>query len=160
MGRKVKCPYCERNVDKDVAIPHQKRYYHEACLRDKERSVQHRKELNEYICKLYKVEVLTGMMRKQIKEFEEEYRYKLKGIELALRYFYDTLDNPLREGDGLGIVPFVYEDAKKHYMGKQKVQKTMKNLNEEMVTEKRVKIKSPQLQTQRKIQKIDMDSLL
>ncbi|WP_310876978.1 hypothetical protein [Priestia megaterium] len=160
MARKVKCPHCEKMMEKEEAVSHQKRYYHEACLRDKQKSVEHRKELAEYICKLHRIDALTGMMRKQIKEFEEEYKYKLKGIELALRYFYETLDNPLREGDGLGIVPFVYEDAKKHYMNKQKVKKSMNNLKEEMVTEKRVKIKSPKLQVQQKLQKIDMDSLL
>ncbi|WP_425203759.1 hypothetical protein [Priestia megaterium] len=159
MARKVKCPYCEEMVDKEEAISHQKRYYHDACLKEKEKSTQHRRELIEYICDLYKVDAPTGMMLKQIKEFENDFKYKLKGIELALRYFYDTLENNPREGEGIGIVPYVYEEAKRHYLKRQSIQKSVNKLTENPVKEKRVRVKSPKLEIQRRNLKIDMNSL-
>ncbi|QHF58049.1 prophage-derived uncharacterized protein [Bacillus subtilis] len=76
-------------------------------------------------------------MLKQIKEYQEEYGYKLKGIELALKYFYETLDNQPREGDGIGIVPFVYDEAKRHYIRQKAIRKSAedpKNHKREEIT--------------------------
>lgn len=81
MGRQVKCPYCETKLDKDSAIPYKKRYYHEKCFNTWKQEADHRKELIQYICNLYGLTSPTGMMLKQIKEYQEEYGYKLKGIE-------------------------------------------------------------------------------
>ncbi|MCS4323966.1 hypothetical protein [Bacillus subtilis] len=137
MGRQVKCPYCKTKLDKDSAIPYKKRYYHEKCFNTWKQETDHRKELIQYICNLYGLTSPTGMMLKQIKEYQEEYGYKLKGIELALRYFYETLDNQPREGDGIGIVPFVYDEAKRHYIRQKAIRKSAedpKNHKREEIT--------------------------
>lgn len=129
MGRQVKCPYCEMSLDKDDAIPYKKRYYHQNCFNTWKLEAEHRKELISYICTLYQIDAPTGMILKQIKEFQEEYKYKLKGVELALRYFHETLENPIREGDGIGIVPFVYDEAKRHYIRQKAIQKSAEDPN-------------------------------
>jgi len=129
MGRQVKCPYCETQLDKDEAYSYKKKYYHENCFKLWNSEKEHRKSLIEYICKLYKIDVPNGMILKQIKDFQEEYKYKLSGIELALRYFYETLGNHVQEGAGIGIVPFVYEEAKQHYIKQMKISESIINLN-------------------------------
>lgn len=133
MARLVKCPYCENKLDKDVAYEFKKRYYHVECFETWRMEAGHRKELITYICDLYRMDAPTGMMLKQIKDFQEEYNYKLKGMELALRYFYETLDNKVREGDGIGIIPFVYEEAKSHYIKQQKIAESIGNSKDEEV---------------------------
>ena len=35
---------------------------------------------------------------------------------LTLKYFYETLGNPVIEGTGVGIIPYVYEEAKNNYI--------------------------------------------
>lgn len=77
------------------------------------------------------------MMLKQIKEYQEEYGYKLKGIELALRYFYETLDNKPREGDGIGIVPFVYDEAKRRTLDKKPFENQLKT--QRIIKEKKLR---------------------
>lgn len=134
MARQVKCPYCEQYQDKEDAVEYKKRYYHEDCFNTWRMEAEHRKELIEYICDLYRIDAPTGMINKQIKDFQTEYNYKLKGIELALRYFHETLDNRPREGDGIGIVPFVYEEAKKHYIKQLKIAESIQNLENKEVT--------------------------
>ncbi|MGM7720649.1 hypothetical protein [uncultured Metabacillus sp.] len=157
MGRQVKCPYCELKLDKDDSVEYKKRYYHEECFETWRMEAEHRKELIEYICSLYKLDAPTGMMLKQIKEFQEDYKYKLKGIELALRYFHETLEKPVQSGTGIGIVPFVYEDAKKHFMMKLKVEESVEDLK--TVESKSVTVQSPQFNYERKLQQIDIGSL-
>jgi hypothetical protein len=159
MAKLVKCPYCEKRVDKDDAVTHSKRYYHEECFNTWEQDKQHRKDLIEYICDLYQIEVPTGIILKQIKDFQENYKYKLKGIELALKYFHETLRKPVREGDGIGIVPFVYEDAKKHYLMKLKVEDSLENIDTDSIEVKTIAISSSGLNYKKQSKKIDIASL-
>jgi hypothetical protein len=134
MARLVKCPYCETQLDKDEAYEYKKKYYHQKCFNEWQQEKEHRQQLIDYICKLYRIEVPSGMILKQIKDFQTEYKYKLKGMELALRYFHETLGNPVQQGAGIGIVPFVYEDAKNDYIKKMKISESLQNFegNEEI----------------------------
>lgn len=141
MARQVKCPYCETYLEKEDAITYKKRHFHPNCLKKKEREVTDRKELHELICEIYKIDTLTGMMYKQIKNFQEENKYKLKGIELSLRYFYQTLDNNPKEGEGIGIVPYVYEEAKRHYIRKKAIAESASNMDNHEVVKREVRIK-------------------
>ncbi|TWL92105.1 hypothetical protein CHCC15291_1414 [Bacillus licheniformis] len=95
-------------------------------------------------------------MLKQIKEFQEEYKYKLKGIELALRYFHETLGNPVREGDGLGIVPFIYEEAKADYLQKKAIEESVEEAKKHKQKESIVIIKK---QNRKNIKIVDISTL-
>jgi hypothetical protein len=130
MARQVKCPYCENHLDKDDAYEYKKKYYHVNCFNEWQQEKAHRQQLIDYICKLYRIEVPSGMILKQIKDFQIDYKYKLKGMELALRYFHETLGNPVQQGSGIGIIPFVYEDAKNHYIKQIKIAESLQNLGE------------------------------
>lgn len=158
MARLVKCPYCEKQLSKEDAHEYKKKYYHMECFEAWRRDIEHRKELIDYILDLYRLDAPTGMMLKQIKEFQEDFKYKLKGIELALRYFHETLGNSVQEGSGLGIVPYIYEDAKRHYMMKMKVEQSMNNF-ESNIEKNVVVVASPQFNYQRKVSQIDISSL-
>lgn len=157
MGRLVKCPYCNEKLDKDEAIEFKKRYYHQECLDSWGQEKTHRKELLDYICKLYKIEVPNGYILKQIKDFQEQYHYKLKGMELALRYFHETLNNPVKDGQGIGIIPFVYEKAKQHYIMKMKAEQSLGDI--EMIKTKTVTIEPTQFTYKKKTKQIDISSL-
>lgn len=144
MAKKAKeysCPYCKNTVYANEAIKKGTRYYHSECIEnkrieeeEKSTAASHYKELIAYICELYATDAPTGMILKQIKDYQEQYNYKTKGMELALRYFYETLDNKVREGDGIGIIPYVYEDAKYHYLKQQKIAESINNrIDEEIV---------------------------
>lgn len=133
MPRAIKCTLCKR-VIKDEPVKHSGKNYHQECFDEWRKEVEDRKDLNDYICKLYRIEYPTGMIRKQIKEFQEEYNYKLKGMELALRYFHETLDNKPRPGDGIGIIPFIYEEAKNHYIKQKKIAESIENMETQELT--------------------------
>lgn len=135
MARLVKCPYCEKQLSKEEAVEHKKKYYHPQCFETWQKQKEHRQELIDYICKLFRSDAPTGMMLKQIKDFQTDYKYTLKGMELALKYFHETLGNTVQQGSGIGIIPFVYEDAKNHYIKQMKIAESLQNLeqNEELV---------------------------
>lgn len=145
MARLPKCPVCEYQVDKDTQahVKHSAKTYHEHCFHKFEMQKQHRIDLHAYICELYRIPVVNGFMLKQIKEFQEIYKFTLKGIELGLRYFHDIQGNSVSENNndyktrGIGIVPFIYEDAKSHYIAManitKKASESQFEANEEVV---------------------------
>lgn len=128
--RKVKCPECETDLFRDVEpfITHSKRHYHEECFNKLQIRKQHRAELLDYICELYKIPIVNGLMLKQIKEFEDEYKYTLKGIQMSLHYFHVIDGNPVdienskyKTAKGIGIVPYIYEEARNYYVKMQSI---------------------------------------
>lgn len=124
-NRKVKCPYCEEMLLRREAIRHTNgRYYHNNCYEEWRGQADDRAQLIDYVCKLYNIKAPTGMMLMQIKRFHDEFNYKYKGMELTLRYFYEVLDNKPRDGDGLGIIPYVYEDATEQYVQSLKIKES------------------------------------
>lgn len=115
--RSVKCPQCEYNLDRntELFVTHNKRHYHQECFNIFQLRKQHREDLIAYICELYRIPVLNGFMLKQIKDYQDDYGYTIKGMELALRYFHETLGNSVG-GKGVGIIPYIYDDAKLHHI--------------------------------------------
>lgn len=154
MGRLVKCQYCEDKVDKDIAYVYKKKNYHEACFKQWEQEKTDRESLVNYICEKYHLDYPTGMIQSQIKTYHTENKYKYKGMELALRYFYDTLGNRPQDGQGIGIIPYVYEDAKAHYIKQKKIAESISvtGVIEELTVEIDTSIK-------RKKNHIDIDSI-
>ncbi|AZV43588.1 hypothetical protein BAOM_2979 [Peribacillus asahii] len=157
MGRMVKCPYCEQQVDKDVSVSHQKRYYHELCFKTMKREQDDYKSLMDYIVELFGEDKPLMLLKKQVKDLKDE-GYKYKGMELALKYFFDTLGNRVKENTGIGIIPYIYEDAKNHYITIKKVENSTEGFNTD-IKKKVVIIESPKQTFQKKSKSIDIESL-
>lgn len=121
MARLPKCPECDYQVDKETQrwVKHSAKTYHESCFQQFEMRKQHRSDLHNYICELYGTSVPNPLILKQIKEFQEVNNFKLKGIELALKYFHDIQGNPVHKNDdripGIGIVLWKYDEARNYY---------------------------------------------
>ena len=144
MAQKVKCPLCDTMNLKENTTKIKNRYYCKDSCAEEQLAIQKVKdkdneewsELFEYICEIYEIDTLTGMMFSQIKKFKDEYGYTNKGIYLTLKYYYEIEDNEIKEGTGLGIIIYYYEKAKKHYIEKMKVA----NNEKEMETTEMIKL--------------------
>ena len=121
------------------------------AARPKEEKEQ--QELYDYIVKLFKVEFVPPIMRKQIKKYIDEYHYSYSGIQKSLYWFYELKKNPIDKANGnLGIVPYVYQDAYKYfynlYLAKERAEN--KNIESYKPIIKNIKICSPQAQLKTK----------
>ena len=75
-------------------------------------------KLEEYIKFLLEEDYVNARVRKQIKDFREEYGYSYSGMLKSLIYFYEVKGNSkekAKASGGIGIVPFIYEQAKLYY---------------------------------------------
>lgn len=141
--KKLKCVSCEELFLKEELTVKSGKKYCKTCLQTKEEeSTQYKNDwglLFEYICKLYNIDKPTGMMFIQMKNYRQEYEYTNIGMYYTLLYYYEILDNSVLEDTGLGIIPYYYDKAKKHY---NKVYNLEDVINDFESNEKSIKIKT------------------
>lgn len=147
---KVKCPVCEQQTEKEGMTKVKNRYYHPECLKEKQELNKFKKEnpgyveefsqgeikdynaLVDYICQKFNTKKPSGMMFNQIRDYREKYDYTYKGMELALRYFYDIKINTVKEDSGIGIVPYMYDKARRFHSAKIDIQNSIDDYEEEV----------------------------
>lgn len=117
ISRAVKCPFCEKTFvrEEEEYIVHNKRYYHKECYEKKFPNRQEYDELIDYIKKIFKMDIITPLINKQIKDFVKEYKYNYSGMKKTLEYFYEIKGNNIAKARGIGIIPYAYEEAKNYY---------------------------------------------
>lgn len=123
MAHYVICRYCgERfNRDKVPCVPVDgRRYAHVDCAnaaaagRSKE-EIDY-ENLIAYIKGLLKIDKLNQKIVHQLKDYKENKGYTYSGIHKSLIYFYEIKRNSVEKANGgIGIVPYVYDDAKAYY---------------------------------------------
>jgi len=74
-----------------------------------------RKDLEQLICELYDIENINSMIGSQITKFQKLHGYKEKDIARAVAYYVEVLGNVPDRRKGIGIVPFVMEEAQRYY---------------------------------------------
>ncbi len=132
--RKVKCPECGTFNDKENTVLHNNRYYCKVCYENKIREAQDYKDLIAYICELFEIDAPTPLMCKQIKDYKEQFNYTYRGMKTTLHYFFEIQEgNDPADSLGIGIIPFVYEEAKKFYIDKKAVKDSVTACNIEVV---------------------------
>ena len=117
--------------------------------------------LEEYVVRLLQLDCINARIRKQIKDMKDTYNFSYSGIQKSLEYFYEVKGNPISKANGgIGIVPYVYEDAKKYYytMYMAQEQNRGKDARAYIIKGRTVTIEPPQRHT-KKIKTFDLDLL-
>lgn len=131
---KVTCIYCKQVFDRDkeefIKVG-TRRYAHKVCpnsvniLQEELEKIA----LQNYIKKLFNIPSLDYKIGMQIKRLHEEEHYSYKSIQLALEYFYDVKHNSIEGANGgIGIVPWVINEARDYYHDLFLAQERNKNM--------------------------------
>ncbi len=121
---KVKCFYCEEYFDRDTTKFQKvgRRYAHLTCHGNIEEGYTKASILN------YATEILGqekgfsyARITKQIDKLILEGK-TLSGIYMTLKYWYEVQKNSTSKSNGgIGIVPYVYQDAKEYWASFQNI---------------------------------------
>ena len=97
------------------------------------------------------------MIEAQINKFVKENKCTIKGIFFTLKYFYQIKGNPWEKGHGgIGIVPYVFEDAKAYWIAQeQKKRGFLKQLETEAKERTVIKLTRPE----RRREKYNLDEI-
>lgn len=159
MAHKVKCIYCGKTFDRDK-IPYiqvsSRRYAHKECSMSEDEKLKKEEQdkiaLENYIMKMFNTTYIDPRIRKQIKQYIEDYHYTYSGIHKSLTYFYEIKGNSIEKANGgIGIVPYIYQKAYQYYFALWEAQQKNKDtvVEEYIPTVKEIIIPPPQ----RKIKK-------
>lgn len=87
MAHFVTCKYCGSRFDRDLEPAIEisaRRYAHKSCVEKVEATIpQDEKDYNNlenYIKKIFKLKTLSAKIRKQIKDYREDYNYTYSGM--------------------------------------------------------------------------------
>lgn len=103
------------------------KWYHLGCAQIKKDKM----ELDAYICKLFGLKAPGPMNNTLIKKYKEQKGYNYKGIQNALKYFYEIKKHSTdKSEERVGIVPFVYAEAEEYFTNLERTRKKNKNVLE------------------------------
>lgn len=115
----VVCHICKKSFNKKHTEFKQigKKYVHNSCAElEEKREKTDAEKLDEYIMHLFGTDYVSPRIKKQINDYMAEYNYTYTGILKALVYFYEIKKNSLEKAQGgIGIVPYIYNDAYNYY---------------------------------------------
>lgn len=122
------------------------------CLTEEES--KQKRSLISYIEELFG-EKANAKTYTQIKNLMRDYPYfTYVGLEQSIRFFYEIKENPITN-QGLGIVPYVYDQAQKYFKNLGEVQShnaSISNVNE-LYAHKKVRIAPPKIVEEESIER-------
>ncbi len=155
---KVKCVFCGQTFDRDAEDYVQVRYHryaHRRCA-EKEDPQKLKEESDrdlfyQYIKELFGPDYDYVRINRLAEGYQRKYGYTFNGMYLTLKYFYEIRNGIKGEtNESVGIIPYVYEQAKKYYYQIHLAQE--KNKSVILKTEKDiVRIKPPRARQIKKL---------
>jgi hypothetical protein len=130
MAHNVKCAICGETFDRDKiqAVKHgARRYAHLRCNPagelvtsevdpEKIKEQQALNDLEMYAKELLQDDYNPARVRKQINDYHQRYGYSYDGMKKTLIYWYEIKGQSKEKANGgIGIIPFIFNDAKNYY---------------------------------------------
>lgn len=148
----VKCLYCGEKFDrlKEPNVKIGRRYAHKSCYESQDaETLQKQKDKHdffEYIKQIYGEDYNYVQIHKQAEKYIEQYNFTYSGMLKSLKWFYEIKRNNKESSNGrIGIIPYIYEDAKKYYYNLYLAQQRNKDVKEYRLEIKEIVIASPRM---------------
>lgn len=150
----VKCLYCEQMFDRNDpannAIKIGRRYAHKQCSDEHDEQMtqdeKDEKALYEYCKDIFKEDYNYLKIKKQIESYIKNYQYSYSGMLKALKWFFEIKKESVEKANGgVGIIPYIYQDAYKYYYTLFLAQKKNKEKDNYNIKTKTVIIESPRM---------------
>ena len=128
----VECRTCHMPIDKvkekegiDWIQPSKGWYYHKECYETWKASPSTDEDwilmIFDFLARDLKVSYDYFLCKAQIEKFWKTDKINPKGIYFTLKYFYEIKGNSFQKGHGgLGIVPYVFTDAKNYWIEQER----------------------------------------
>ncbi len=159
----VICAFCKKPLskkDSNCIMIGNGKYVHKECqVLEEKREKTDREKLEEYIKNLFEISYIDPRVKAQIKKYIEEYNYTYSGIQKALQYHYEIKGGDKSKANGgIGIVPYVYQNAYEYHYNLWLAQQKNKDVKIELYEPKIKEIVIPR--PQRKIKKRSLFTFL
>ena len=154
----VICQKCRGKINKltDEYIKKNSGYIHKSCISTEEIE---RTELYNYICEIFKLKTPGPVNIKLVNKFHDELNYSYKSMYYTLKYYYEIKKNSIEKAQQrIGILPYVYDEAKSYYDNLTNTQNIILH-NVEKQFNKKESIVIVKYRTPKKIKDINLEDL-
>lgn len=140
-----------------------RRYAHKACAevaeQNKTKEQKDKELLENYIKSLFGISSITPKIRKQIDTFHngKDYNYSYSGMYKTLRYHFEIKKGSIEKANGgIGIIPFVWNDALVYWRALWEAQQQNKDVEIQnfVLPVKEIHIRPPQRQPMKHMRKL------
>lgn len=162
MARLLKCyGFCHEKYEKSELTNYKSKNYCSKCLAQKKKDDEGRNTLHLVIMSLFEIPYPNGQMLRQMKMFREDRNYDYEDQAKALLYAKHQLKKKMHPKYGLGLIPYVIDDAVKYHAEQTKKMEEMKDKGTAYESDVIfVKPKNIDLDKKRKEKIIDMEDIL
>ena len=130
MARLLKCyGFCGEKYEKENLINYKSKNYCKECYEIKVKDDEGRKILIDTISAVFNIPYPNGQMLRQMKMFREDRNYQYEDQAKAILYSVKILKKNMHPKYGLGLIPYVIDDAIKFYEERRKLSEQMKGKN-------------------------------
>lgn len=148
----VKCLYCGEQFDRltEPAIKIGRRYAHKKCYEAQDpediKNQKDKTDFFEYIKEIYGSDYNYISISKQAENYIKQYNFTYGGMLKTLKWFYEVKHADKESSNGrIGIIPYIYEDAKKYYYALYLAQQRNKDVQGYTLEVKEVVIGRPRV---------------
>lgn len=123
----VVCKICKGTINKltDEYVKKNNGYIHKKCLSVDD---QDKSELCNYICDIFHLKAPGPINNTLIAKFHNENGYSYKSMYYTLKYHFEVKKGSVEKAEGrIGIIPYVYDEAKRYYENLSNTQTTILN---------------------------------
>ena len=154
--RKVICQYCRNKFDRDEELYEHtsKGYYHKACYDEMIEEKSKRADILEVLDEVTGGKINYALVQKQIKSYLETGKYTESGLLGTLYFAINVRGIKFNPRSGIGILPYLYNDARKYYADQEAL------ANVKKIDYKTVEVVVSPQKTNREKFLIDIESLL
>jgi len=100
--------------------------YCEKCYEEEKKNSEGYKTFLEVVTEAYSIPYPTGLMLRQAKNFRNDRNYEYEDQAIAILYIKNILRKEMNTKFGLGLIPYVIDDAKKFYIDQKQKMEDMK----------------------------------
>ena len=133
----VTCIYCKQTFNKGnepFKLFSNGKYAHQTCFElEQTRELTDQEKLERYIMELFQTDYVYAKIQRQIKDYVTNHGFTYSGIHKALVYYYEVKGNKFDSGKaqgGIGIVPFVYQNAFNYYYAIWEAQQKQEHIHD------------------------------
>lgn len=161
-ARKLKCyGWCGEKWPKEDLTKYKNQNFCRDCYRRKVKESEGLQTLHAVIQQIFNIPFANGHMLRQIKTFHNERGYDYEDMAKAILYSKHILKKQMHVKYGLGLIPYVIEDAKKYYEDQQN---RVENMKGKLISSENKVVKQKYYSYDRDVNKnkkiIDMEDIL
>lgn len=124
MARLSTCKGCEKKITKEEKFVHSSKPYCKFCYDIKMKESEDYNSLLDTLKVCFEIDIPTGLMLKQIKDYKDQFKYVYSGMNYCLWYLKEIKQFKFEKKFGIAIIKYEYENAKAYFLQQQNIKKS------------------------------------